>query len=302
MASGVQNKIDQFLGDGARSTKFSCTFQFNDPYSFPSADAVAVAIESTSFPNVEHQIIEFKYKGRTVPIRGQVRYPQEWECSFYLTEDHALKKAFEAWIVALDEQHYYETNPHSDEKRLRNANSKSFIKDIAIYQFNFSAKNQMAKYILHNAFPIRTSSVQLTSQGPGEVEKFTVTFAYSHYTVDNYTTGDGTFLDELRDKIGTEVYGFTSNIMGALSTEIGNFLNSSGLSNIMSPSGIIDSINFESMSQPICDLIHGNNTWYEAGNLISDSLNGMISNISSSVSKVASSASNAIKNTVSGLF
>ena len=90
--SSVANLIQTAIGDGARTTKYDVAFQFTNPSMFPSAQNVAVMVKTTSFPAKQHQTIDFKYAGRSIPIRGQIKYSNTWECTFYLPQDHSIKK------------------------------------------------------------------------------------------------------------------------------------------------------------------------------------------------------------------
>ena len=107
MSTNVQNLIQSALGDGARSTKFDVMFQFTNPNLFPNQRNVAVLVKSSNFPSKSCSTINVPYKGRAIPIRGQEKFSQTWECTFYLDENHKIKNAFEAWIDALDETVHY---------------------------------------------------------------------------------------------------------------------------------------------------------------------------------------------------
>jgi len=153
MSSGVQNLLDSVLNDGARPSKFEVYFSFKDPNTGISSTDIVFLGKTTSFPSKSHSPVDFKYKGRKIPIKGQVKYNQVWDCTFYLTEDHKLKYVFDNWMESLDNIHYGSINS----KGLRDAivaNHAGYTTDITIIQKDFDGVNNMAQYVIHNAFRI----------------------------------------------------------------------------------------------------------------------------------------------------
>ena len=196
--SSVANLIQTAIGDGARTTKYDVAFQFTNPSMFPSAQNVAVMVKTTSFPAKQHQTIDFKYAGRSIPIRGQVKYTNTWECTFYLPQDHSIKKGFENWIDAFDETVYFENTPNVNVSRARSLHNRhGYTTDIAIYQLDFTGQNQVARYILHNVFPIEVQPVTVNSDGPGDIEELSVTFSFSNYELETLKSSSCVFIDNL---------------------------------------------------------------------------------------------------------
>lgn len=202
MSSIVQNMLQRSVGDGARATKFQVLFQFTNPKSAPSAEDMMVLAKTTTFPGKSHATIDFKFKGRSIPLRGQTKYTQTWECTFYLTEDHTLKNAFENWIEALDEKHnYMQALPASvaETQRLHSV-KKNYTTTIILYQRNFDDDQDTAVYHMHNVFPIEVSPIQYSYEQAGQIQEFTVTFAYSYFTMNTMKGRSGNFIDDLVDK------------------------------------------------------------------------------------------------------
>ena len=223
--SSVANLIQTAIGDGARSTKYDVAFQFTNPSMFPSAQNVAVMVKTTAFPAKQHQTIDFKYAGRSIPIRGQIKYSNTWECTFYLPQDHSIKKAFESWIDALDETVYFENTPSANVSRTRSLHNRSgYAKDIAIYQLDFTGQNQVARYILHNVFPIEVQPLTVQSDGPGDIEELSVTFSFSHFELESLKSSSGAFVDNLVNQISSQLSEVGSNLLNKLGSEISSFL------------------------------------------------------------------------------
>ena len=318
--SSVANLIQTAIGDGARTTKYDVAFQFTNPSMFPSAQNVAVMVKTTSFPAKQHQTIDFKYAGRSIPIRGQIKYSNTWECTFYLPQDHSIKKAFESWIDALDETVYFEDTPSANVSRTRSLHNRNgYTKDIAIYQLDFTGQNQVARYILHNVFPIEVQPVTVNSDGPGDIEELSVTFSFSHYELETLKSSSGAFVDNLVNKISSELSAVGSNLLNKLGSEISSFLPGSigdgaildDIANL--PQKIIDSVSLSKLSDEVCSLFDGTTPDYKLPNFVSsgikyakESFNSLVkagsdavNSIKDTVSKAGSDAMNAIKDKVS---
>lgn len=191
----VHQFFEDVLGDGARSTKFEAIMSLHThPDSQNLERSTAMLIKATQFPAKSNKKIEFMYKGRPVPIRGQVSYPSEWRCTFYMTEDHALKRAFEDWIEALDETVHYNENIGTNASAMLERNSTSrYTVDIKLRQLSFNEDNETSVYVLHNCFPTDVSTVDVSYDAVGEILTFDVTFAFSHFSEDVGDIVEGTY-------------------------------------------------------------------------------------------------------------
>lgn len=220
MATYIQNLLNNALGDGARATKFDCDIVFTNSKLFDgSADHVRTLVKATSFPGKSHDIIDFKYKGRSIPMKGQVKYNQTWTCTFYLTEDHKLKNSFETWIEALDQQHNYHRRPDMIPNLIDTQKthfSAGYNRTIHIFQRNFDNTQITAQYWLVNAFPIEVSAVEYSAESLGQIQEFTVTFAYSHYEMNVVKGSEGNFIDEFIDNALAKFSGVVDSAMGSL--------------------------------------------------------------------------------------
>jgi len=219
MSSNIQNLLEKNLGDGGRSTKFDAIFQFTSQNQ-PDSEFVASSVKTTSFPGKSHTPIHIKMGGRPVPVRGHVKYSQEWSCTFYLTDNHELKNVFELWLEALDEKHHYNDSVDGMDALIQQHKSYGFYRDISVYQLSFDETEQMSKYEMHNAFPIRISEVDVSYEGTSKVLEFTVTFAFTHYTHSVTSADSGNFLDGIISKIQSSV----SSTISSNLTEFANQL------------------------------------------------------------------------------
>lgn len=218
MTTNIQNLIQDALGDGARSTKYDVMLMLKDPENAMDGRQIGVLAKASNFPSRSHTQIDFKYKGRSIPIRGQSKYTQTWECTFYLTEDHKLKNIFEIWIESLDEVINYVGSDYA--KTQRKNSSNSYVSEIHLFQQNFNDTQATAQYTLYNCFPIEVSQVQVSAEGPGNVLEFSVTFAYSHYTLACLDAKTGSLVDRainmLADQVGEMIDSVANAVFGEL--------------------------------------------------------------------------------------
>lgn len=246
MPTYIQNLLNGALGDGARATKFDCDIIFSNAQLFPDKDTMRTLVKSTNMPGKNHDIIDFKYKGRSIPLKGQVKYNQSWECTFYLTEDHKLKNAFEVWLEALDQKHNYINDTSAiagldaTQAAHGNAIAIDYTSTVHLFQRNFDNSQITAQYYLRNVFPIAISDVTYSADAVGQVQEFTVTFAYSYYEMNVVKGKDGNFVDQFVDKaealiqsgvdgILDVVGGFAADAIGAGAKQVESlFTNPSG--------------------------------------------------------------------------
>lgn len=233
MATYYQNLINGVLGDGARATKFDVDIIFTNNELFNNPAAMRSLAKATTFPGKNHDVIDFKYKGRSIPLKGQTKYQQSWTCTFYLTEDHALKNAFETWIEGLDQKHNYfaKTNEVKGLELTQKKHAEKYGTDITLYQKNFDNDQDTALYKLYNVFPTEVSTVEYSSESLGQIQEFTVTFAYSHYNSAVIKGGAGNFIDDLIDK-GMAVVGDTIDDLMNAAGEVVNSALTTGKENI----------------------------------------------------------------------
>jgi len=226
MSSAIQNILERTLGDGARPTKFDVIFEFTNIKTGFDKDSMLAMAKAASFPSKAHTSIDFKYKGRSIPLKGQVKYTQIWECTFYLTEDHKLKNAFEIWIEALDQKHnYYNVADTANVSNTQIIHSKNnYVREIKIHQKNFDDSSITAEYTLHNAFPTEVSAIQTSYESIGQVQEFTVIFAYSHFTMKVNKGKAGNFIDEFIDRISKTGQSMISGSLNTLGNSVNSFI------------------------------------------------------------------------------
>jgi len=200
MSSKIISLVKDVLKDGARAAKFAVLLAL--PEASKGTPAISekmtsVLCKATSFPGKNIDPVNFQYKGRTIPLPGQVKYTQTWELTFYLEENHASRLYFLDWMQALNNENesYYSPNtgssnshPSGQTGAIRSEvtganNFINVIKDFKVYQLDFDMKKKTAVYNLFNCYPVSVSDVQVSSESVGQMLEYTVTFSYSHFTI-----------------------------------------------------------------------------------------------------------------------
>lgn len=297
MSTVIQNLLQSALGDVARASKWDVAFSFTNPDIFPSAKNVALMCKTTQFPARGMSNIELKYKGRSIPVRGQVKYTQRWECTFYCDSANKLKKGFETWIEAMDETVHYSDNLGQDvQNTISIHNNTGYVKDIAIYQESFDESQNSCKYILRNCFPLEVGPISLSAEGPGALEEFTVTFCYTHFDIEVLKGEAGNFVDAFMSKLKSASTDVINSLVGTMYGQISNFLNSSGINALAdtisnAPSTLLDSFTSAFSKSKSASLALGGTT----------DLSGITSSIGSSVSSFASGISSTINNAMDSI-
>ena len=215
MASAIQNLLNQKLGDGARATKFEVQIQIPFDDLFKDHEATSTLAKTSSFPGKTIDTIDLKFRGRSIPIRGQVKYSQTWDCTFYLTEDHKLKRAFETWIESINFDGYEAIGNAGDNLELYQTESENkYTTEIIISQLNFEMEKSAIDYTLHNVFPTSVSQVETSYESIGQINEFTVSFSYSHYTssIHDYESGTTSMIDSLTQGITDGIMDIKSSL------------------------------------------------------------------------------------------
>ena len=197
MASQIQNLLEKTLGDGARSTNFEVFFNMGSDTILNDKN---ILIKSTALPTRSHQIIDFKYRGKSIPLRGQTKYSQTWECTFYITERHDVRIALEKIMDSLDNMNDYKDN--------KNKILNTYHNNVIIFQKDHN-DDEAVMYMLYNVFPIEIGAISYDSSQVGVIAEMSVTFAYSYYEVtDIMAEKKGNAIDEFMKGITTPLNDF----------------------------------------------------------------------------------------------
>lgn len=198
MSSVIQNLLETTLNDGARSAKFDCYINILGDLIGPEASQVLV--KTSQFPGKTHEVIDFKFKGRNIPIKGQVKYDNTWTCTFYMTEQHNPKIGFLNWIESLDQQHNMQEPGRAISYAQDQFKELGYVINMSIAQLDFESKKEAVIYDLYNVFPKSVSANDANYSDVGVIHEVTVEFSYTHFSTRIVEEDGKTLVDELKDK------------------------------------------------------------------------------------------------------
>lgn len=220
MSSVVQNMLDNVLGDGARASKFDVMINFNTTGLYGNEQEISTLVKSTQFPGKSVDVIDLHFKGRTIPVKGQVKYDNTWSCTFYLTQDHKLKKAFEDWIESLDQQHNIKAVSGFIKAAQQINNSVGYTTTLHLAQCDFHGSQETVVYDLKHCFPKSVSAVEVDYSTVGTVLEFTVEFSYAYFDTRIVKVAGGSFIDD----ITAALRGLANQVIGKIKDGISSVL------------------------------------------------------------------------------
>lgn len=170
------SEIKNTIGAGARSNKFTVYFSFPEVIDMSTTGMTReanVLCFSSSLPSRNIGQIEIWNLGRKLIIPGDTTFDSTWDCSFYNTEEHNLRRLFLAWQKACD---HAETGTHTGDP-------SAVMTTMKIVQLD-SAENETVVYELHNVFPTMVSNVDMSQNSESTaIEEFTVSFSFTDWVV-----------------------------------------------------------------------------------------------------------------------
>lgn len=213
MSDVIQNRIFQVIGDGARPAKFKATININqkllEKYNVQLQD-IDVFCFQAQIPEMRAGNIEYKYKGRNIPVPSVQEFEQTIALQFYNDEKHTLRRLFLDWI-------------ESNQVEVYDGHKTEFTKDdlaptsIFLYQLNYELNKETTIYSLWNVFPISVGEIEFNSESLNEKQIFTVTFKYSHFDL-NTVKGIGMTADDLQNAVKSTIREITNSVMNDVKT------------------------------------------------------------------------------------
>ena len=175
MANKV-NTLKKMLGSGARPNKYRISFSVPPSVAYSKNDTNTpegfnVLCKATSFPSVTIGQIEVFQQGRKFMLPGDTSYTNTWTATFYLTEDHAIRKAIMAWMKSVD---HWQGNSHSGEP-------SNIMTKINVEQLDSNGSSTIM-YTFNNAFPTELGEITLADDQIDTIGEFDATFTFSDWT------------------------------------------------------------------------------------------------------------------------
>lgn len=217
MSDIVQNTLFHSLGDGARPTKFRV--QIMPPQSLLNKynlkiEDLDIQCTSTKLPSVSSQVIDYKFKGRNIPLPGFQEYDQTWTCTFYNMENNAIRRLLIDWLLS-NKNHQYFNNATSMNKMDWDYTM------IHIYQldYEYSKTTQIVSCV--NAFPTSVGEIELNAESLNQIQTFNVEFRFSHFEI-NTISINGKTANDIAQEIQSAVQKITNNIVKSISNTLKN--------------------------------------------------------------------------------
>lgn len=184
----ISKFFEQVLGDGSRTNKFEVFFGI-DGGQFDKT--LSLLLQSTSLPTMTTDVVEYKYKGKSIPIPISCDYTQEWDCNFIVDDHHNVKSFFDSWIERFSirgENNTFTGKEFSDVVLPTGGIFTQNVVNVKIVQYGFNAEiapfnsNEQFKeatYMLYNVFPVSVSGIKFDTED--EIQTITVSFKFSHF-------------------------------------------------------------------------------------------------------------------------
>lgn len=150
--------LENALKQGARTTKWDIILPDSK-----NSQRLSVMAKDVSLPALELKPITMKYKGRSIPIAGQVDQTNDFSITFTVDQDHFIRKYFEDWMLSFDARGSGTSmidKQYENELKRNISNESSLYRDITLLQYSFDSEvdptsniQPTAKYVLYGCFP-----------------------------------------------------------------------------------------------------------------------------------------------------
>lgn len=158
--SNYRRLLENALNQGARSTKWNVIV----PDASGHADVtLSLLAKDVGLPGLGVKPITMKYKGRDIPIAGQVTETNSFSITFLVDQEHKIRKYFEDWILKFDARgHRTSFVDSAYESQLKRGvrDERTLYRNITILQYAFDAdvepdtkSKPVAQYTLYGCFP-----------------------------------------------------------------------------------------------------------------------------------------------------
>ena len=172
-----RNLVNSFLAGGGLKSFI------NDPRDL-SLLAVSTSIPGRQLQTAEHQTFREQKKYITNFIDEDV------SMEFLITQDFYMKTIFDNWQKLAFDTNNYTVNY-----------KKEYVADVIIQQIDKEKNLPLYGVKLINAFPVTVSALTLNNESADTVQRFSVTFAYDRFEVDDALGTLGEAAKSVADRI-----------------------------------------------------------------------------------------------------
>lgn len=222
MATLHQQKLQNAIGDGARSTnwKLICTFpkQFTSSKGSVSEEDLDYCCQSASIPDIHAKTAQIDIiSGRQITLPLDFDYTQKITLSFIISPEHKLRECFFNWIRS------YSVFDFDGSVSQGNAWLNNSLGSFKIIQYDFDFIDAQIEYMFYNVFPTSLSAVDFTNES-SDIIKITVDFNFTHYTrsivVPERSQNSNTISTNIASKVGSWASDLAASAANAIKDKI----------------------------------------------------------------------------------
>ncbi len=201
MATYINTLVQTSGGDLARPTKFRAYFtlpielsRFAFSGGYVQERDLDLLCKSFTIPQRKMEVIDYKLKGKTVPIMGPVDVVHNVSVTFLLDEAHKIRTLFDNWILS--------TQSRVEETANKTINSyqqtvplwHDRTSTILLTPLNWQEDLELKYYKFSGAYPTSVGDVQYSSDSVSSTQELTVEFAFVFLTDED---GSSDILDDI---------------------------------------------------------------------------------------------------------
>jgi len=168
-----------FLGGGARANQY--TVLITTPTGIDiglDKTRTSYLVRGAALPASTLGEIPVPFRGRSIFLAGDRADPDTWDTTFLNDTDFMIRNAMEKWHNGIN--HYVENTGESRPVR--------YTATLTVEQRD--RDNRILKiYDFHHAWPTTISTIDLAADANDDVEEFTVTWRYQHWTTSGVPGG-----------------------------------------------------------------------------------------------------------------
>jgi len=168
---GVLQELKTTLAMGARGNKYK--IMLAAPVG-PTDDFLIDTVgKGGAIPAKTIGQIEIWTQGRKLVVAGDATFENAWNLTFWNTQDHALRDAFDKWLLFIDDMEAH--------GRTATDHASYMTEGAQIQQLNTTDNSVMATYNFYNLWPTGISAIDMADDQQDTITEFSVDFAYSHW-------------------------------------------------------------------------------------------------------------------------
>lgn len=183
MATYINTLVNTAGGDLARPTKFRAMFGVPDSLNGYVQDKdLDLLCKNFSIPQRKMEIVDYKYKGKTVPIMGPVDVVHTISITFILDDGHKIRSLFESWLIALDAQYNDKDNDQVKAYKTAVEKRQERTSRLVIAPLNWQEDIEVKYYAFSGLFPTSIGELQYSTDTVSSTQELTVEFSYLDYS------------------------------------------------------------------------------------------------------------------------